>query len=83
VQDLKQHAKLIARKAFLNKLKKEVKELSAFIGPEIVDNKPTNCCFFPDESAKSIYQPCLKNTQCCLGMAMVGHGQLSVGHDQL
>ena len=51
VQDLKQLAKLmVARKSFLNKLKEEGREPSAFIGPGLVDNKPAIIVVFPDET---------------------------------
>ncbi|GET02171.1 hypothetical protein GLOIN_2v1797354 [Rhizophagus clarus] len=53
VQELKQLAKLmIARKAFLNKLKEEGKNPLAFIGPGLVDNKPAIIVVFPDETVQ-------------------------------
>ena len=55
VQDPKQFLKLmIARKAFLNKLKEEGKEPSAFISPGIVDNKPAIIVVFPDETVQIV-----------------------------
>lgn len=41
---------MVARKAFLNKLKDEGKDLLAFIGPGIVDDKPAIIVMFPDET---------------------------------
>ena len=60
VQDLKQLAKLmIARNAFLNKLKEEGKDPLAFIGPGIVEI----IVVFPDETAQ-ICLPATFDTQC-------------------
>ncbi|CAB4395551.1 unnamed protein product [Rhizophagus irregularis] len=53
IQDLKQLSKLmIAREAFLNKLKKEGKDPIAFIGPGLVDDKPAIIVVFPDETVQ-------------------------------
>lgn len=53
VEDLEQLKKLmIARKAFLNKLKDEGREPLAFIGPGIVDDKPAIIAIFPDETVQ-------------------------------
>ncbi|RGB24409.1 hypothetical protein C1646_676400 [Rhizophagus diaphanus] len=41
---------MVARKAFLNKLKDEGKDPLAFIGPGIVDDKPAIIVLFPDET---------------------------------
>ncbi|GBC08663.1 hypothetical protein RclHR1_00830014 [Rhizophagus clarus] len=59
VEDFEQLRKLmIARKAFLSKLEKEGKELLAFVGPGIVDDKPSLIVVFPDETV----QTCLPAT---------------------
>ncbi|CAB5195390.1 unnamed protein product [Rhizophagus irregularis] len=51
VQDFEQLRKLmVARKAFLNKLKDEGMDLLAFISPGIVDDKPAIIVVFPDET---------------------------------
>ncbi|CAG8738674.1 3653_t:CDS:2, partial [Rhizophagus irregularis] len=53
IQDLKQLSKLmIAREAFLNKLKEEGKDPMAFIGPGLVDDKPAIIVVFPDETVQ-------------------------------